>query len=105
MTYWQLGAEPFGRPQGKLSEAHMWYVYMLRLKNGKIYTGMTNKLEKRVKSHLYGYGCGYTKAFGAEELIYSEPHDTKEAAAKREKYLKGLTKAKKEKIAAGFLRP
>jgi len=97
MTYWQLGTER--------SEAQMWYVYMLRLQNGKIYTGMTNHLEKRIKSHQGGHGCGYTKAFKVECLIYSESQDAKDRAAKRERYLKGLTRAKKEKIAAGFLRP
>ena len=64
----------------------MWYVYMLQLKNGKTYTGMTNNLEKRVKSHQKGYGGGYTKAFKAESLIYYETHNTKAIAAKREKY-------------------
>ena len=97
MTYWQLGTEQ--------SEVQMWYVYMLRLQNGKIYTGMTNNLRKRIKSHQGGQGCGYTKAFKVECLIYSEPHDTKDMAAKRERYIKGLNRVKKGKIAAGFLRP
>ncbi|MDI6733442.1 MAG: GIY-YIG nuclease family protein [Planctomycetota bacterium] len=97
MTYGQLGTEQ--------SEVHMWYVYMLRLKRGKIYTGMTTNLEKRIKSHQGGHGCGYTKAFKVECLIYSEPHDTKDMAAKRERYIKGLSRVKKEKIVAGFLRP
>ncbi len=82
----------------------MWYVYILRLKNGKIYTGMTSNLEKRIKSHQKGYGSGYTKAFKAENLIYSEEHNIKNMAAKREKYIKGLTRAKKEAIAASSLR-
>lgn len=97
MTYGQLGTER--------SEVQMWYVYMLRLKNGKIYTGMTNNLERRIRNHQNGYGCGYTKAFKVECLIYSEPHDTKDMAVKREKYIKGLNRTRKEKIAAGFLRP
>ena len=97
MTYWQLGAER--------SEVQMWYVYMLRLQNGKIYTGMTNNLRKRIKNHQSGQGCGYTKAFKVECLIYSEPHDAKDMAAKRERYIKGLNSVKKETIAAGFLRP
>ena len=83
----------------------MWYVYMLRLQNGKIYTGMTNNLRKRIKNHQSGQGCGYTKAFKVECLIYSEPHDAKDMAAKRERYIKGLNSVKKETIAAGFLRP
>ena len=32
----------------------MWYVYFLQLKNGDIYVGSTNDLERRFSSHQAG---------------------------------------------------
>ncbi len=80
----------------------MAYVYMARCRNGALYTGWTNDLEKRIAAHTGGRGAAYTKAFGAEGLAYAEVQPDKSAALRREAQLKKLPKEKKEALAASF---
>ena len=58
----------------------MNYTYILRCGDGTLYTGWTNDLEKRVAAHQAGRGGKYTRAHGPVALVYSEAHDTREAA-------------------------
>ncbi|MBI5778653.1 MAG: GIY-YIG nuclease family protein [Planctomycetes bacterium] len=83
----------------------MWYVYFLRCSDNSIYTGITTDLESRVKRHNQGKGCKYTASRQPIKLIYSEKYPDKSQAARRESYLKGLTRIKKEEIVVGSLRP
>ena len=83
----------------------MWYVYFLRCSDNSIYTGITTDLESRVKRHGQGKGCKYTAYRRPVKLIYSEKYSDKSQAARRESYLKGLKRSKKEGIAVGSLRP
>ena len=66
----------------------MWHVYVLRSqKNGRLYTGSTNDLERRLREHLSGESP-YTKRAGPFELIYSEDYATRLEARRRESFLK-----------------
>lgn len=66
----------------------MYYVYVLRSeKDGKLYTGFTGKLEKRIEEHNKGWGTS-TKQRVPFELVYYEAYTCKADAIRREKYLK-----------------
>jgi putative endonuclease len=66
----------------------MWYIYVLRsTKNGRLYTGSTNDLERRLGEHQRGHSK-YTKHAGPFELVYREEYDTQLEARRRELYLK-----------------
>ena len=39
----------------------MNYTYIVRCRDGSLYTGWTNNLEKRIKDHNAGNGAKYTK--------------------------------------------
>jgi len=75
-----------------------WFVYILRCKNGSLYTGITNNLEARVAKHNAGKGAKYTRAFGPVRIVYSKAMRTATAARKREALIKGWSKAAKEKL-------
>ena len=75
----------------------MNYTYILRCKDGSLYTGWTNDLEKRVACHNAGKGAKYTKARIPVELAYYESFQSKEEAMRREWEIKRLTR--KEKLA------
>lgn len=47
------------------------FVYMLRCKDGSLYTGWTNDLEHRLAMHNSGRGAKYTRGRGPLELVYS----------------------------------
>ena len=73
-------------------------VYMLRCGDGTLYTGWTNKLEKRVRTHAAGKGGRYTRARLPVELVYTERFETAHEARSRECALKRLTRAQKLKL-------
>jgi len=67
----------------------MWHVYVLKsLVNGKLYTGYTGNIEKRLKQHNQGHGGRFTKLNKPFELVYKEDFDDKYVAQKRERELK-----------------
>lgn len=71
------------------------FVYMLRCKDGSLYTGWTNDLEHRLAMHNSGRGAKYTRGRGPLELVYSEELSDKEAALRRECAIKKLRREQK----------
>ena len=82
----------------------MWYVYVLECKDSRLYTGITNNLERRFDEHIGGKGGCFTKSFGAEKMVYSEPCSDKPSALKREAQIKGWTRRKKMALIKGNLK-
>lgn len=72
-----------------------WFVYILRCLGGRLYTGMTNNLGRRIKQHRLGKGGSFTRAFGVDKLVFIESHPTIGAALKREAEIKSWIKSKK----------
>lgn len=71
------------------------FVYMLRCKDGSLYTGWTNDLEHRLAMHNSGRGAKYTRGRGPLVLVYSEELPDKEAALRRECAIKKLRREQK----------
>ncbi len=71
------------------------FVYMLRCKDGSLYTGWTNDLEHRLAMHNSGRSAKYTRGRGPLELVYSEELPDKEAALRRECAIKKLRREQK----------
>ena len=66
----------------------MWTVYVLRsLKNGRLYTGSTNNLDRRLAEHARGQ-TRYTRYAGPFEVVHEERYPTGLEARRRERYLK-----------------
>lgn len=76
----------------------MNYTYIVRCRDGTLYTGWTNNLEKRIEAHNSGRGARYTKARRPVELVYYEEYETKEEAMSREYAIKHMKKIKKEML-------
>ena len=70
-------------------------VYILECKDGSLYTGWTNDLEKRLAAHNEGKGAKYTKGRGPVVLRRVEEFATKEEAMRREYQIKRLTRQEK----------
>ena len=58
-------------------------VYVVRCRDGTLYTGVTNDLERRVAAHNAGRGARYTRARGPVALVYREPAPNRGAAQRR----------------------
>lgn len=70
-----------------------FYVYLLRGENGKIYTGYTKDLKKRIRDHGSGH-VHTTRRMGEVKLVYYEAFTDNRDAIERERYLK-TTKGKR----------
>jgi putative endonuclease len=75
-----------------------WKVYMLRCRDGTLYTGATNDLERRLATHNRGKGAAYTRARLPVTLVWSESAADRGAALRREAALKRLTRAEKLRL-------
>ena len=76
----------------------MNYAYILRCADGTLYTGWTNDLARRLKTHNEGKGGKYTRSRLPVELVYTEEFATKEEAMRREWRLKRLPRAEKLRL-------
>jgi putative endonuclease len=73
----------------------LWHIYMLECKDGKLYTGITNNIERRIKAHNSGNGCRFTRYRIPLTLVYSEDCSSRPDALKREAQIKKLPRKKK----------
>ena len=65
----------------------MYYVYLLKLNSGKVYTGSTPKLDGRVEEHNKG-ACVSTKGFRPVKLVWFCAFRSRLQARRFEDYLK-----------------
>jgi putative endonuclease len=78
-----------------------WHIYIIKCKDGKLYTGITNDLEKRVKAHNSGNGCKFTRCRTPVKLLHSEDCLNKPEALSREAQIKKLTRQEKLELIKG----
>ncbi len=71
---------------------------MLLCSDKTFYTGTSNDVKKRVKTHNAGKGAKYTKVRRPVKLMYTEELVDKSAALKREIAIKKLTRSQKEQL-------
>lgn len=76
----------------------MNYTYIVRCRDGSLYTGWTTDLDRRLAAHNQGTGAKYTKSRRPVELVYYESFDTKEEAMRREYEIKQLTRPEKLRL-------
>lgn len=73
----------------------MYFVYILKCKDGTLYTGITTNIERRFVEHKSGTGGHYTRSKGVVRVVCSEKHPDRSSALKREAQIKGLRREKK----------
>ena len=76
-------------------DGRMWQVYILETKDGSLYTGMTNNIERRMRQHRAGKGARFTRIFGFKKLLFCAEYSTRSEAMKRESEIKRWPRAKK----------
>lgn len=73
----------------------MWYLYILRCRDGSLYTGITTDVARRLAAHREGKGAKYTRGRGPLELLHQERCGTHSQALRRELEIKALTRQEK----------
>ena len=72
-----------------------WQVYILQCSDGTLYTGATDDLEKRIRTHNLGLGAKYTRGRRPVILRYREECNDRSTALKREYQMKQLSRSEK----------
>ena len=75
-----------------------WYVYMLRCRDGSLYTGIATDVERRLADHLASKGAKYLRGRGPLKLVFSKKVGEKGQALKVELQVKRLSRHKKEAL-------
>ncbi len=72
-----------------------WTVYLLRCRDGSLYTGITTDLERRLARHRAGTASAYTRARRPVRLVYHERQPDRSTALRREAALRRLSRDEK----------
>ena len=79
-----------------MSNGSIWIVYIIESQvSGKLYTGITNDVNRRLAAHNAGTGAKFTRAGRPWNVVYQEPVDGKSSALKRELAIKKLSRSDK----------
>ena len=72
-----------------------WFVYVVRCRDGSLYTGISNDVDARVACHNSGKGARYTRARRPVQLVYTERKRSRSYALRREAAIKALPRTDK----------
>lgn len=81
--------------------AREWSVYIVRCRDGSLYTGVAKDVDARVARHNSGKGAAYTRTRRPVELSYREEGFTRSGALVREAQIKRLPRERKQGLLAG----
>jgi len=76
-------------------------VYLLRCRDGSLYTGITNDMQQRLASHRSGKASAYTRVRRPVALAYQEVAADRGSALKREAAIRRLSRAEKLALCSG----
>jgi putative endonuclease len=75
-----------------------WWVYVLRCRDGTLYTGVTTDCDRRLAQHNAGKASKYTRARRPVQMVYRERAAGHGEALRREFAIKKLPRAAKETL-------
>ena len=77
---------------------HDWYVYIVKCRDGSLYTGIATNVERRIADHLANRGAKYLRGRGPLKLVLKKQVGKKGQALKIERLVKRLPRHKKEAL-------
>lgn len=82
-----------------------WWVYLLQCNDQSLYVGITTDLQRRLQEHngMTPGGARYTRSRRPVRLVWSEPSDSRSAAAQREAAIRKLSRIQKEQLIQAFV--
>lgn len=75
----------------------LYFLYILLCDNQFFYVGITNNLDRRLEQHQAKHSK-FTKRYKVIKHVYTEQFEKRTQAEKREKQIKGWSKAKKQAL-------
>ncbi len=87
-------------PDGRKTSPQ-WHVYLLRCRDGALYTGIATDVDRRLREHQDGKGAKYLRGKGPLELVFEKAVGDRGLALSVECSIKKLSKAHKEALIEG----
>ncbi|MCY3768199.1 MAG: GIY-YIG nuclease family protein [Gammaproteobacteria bacterium] len=80
-----------------------WFVYMVRCRDGSLYTGISTNVERRIREHNFDdrKGSRYVRSKRPVTLVYQEGCADRSFASIREFQIRKMNKTAKEKLISG----
>ena len=77
-----------------------WYLYVVRCRDGTLYTGISTDVDRRLAEHLSGgdVGSKYLKGRAPLTLLFQKRLGSRSLALKVESRIKRLSREKKEQM-------
>lgn len=75
-----------------------WYLYMVRCRDGSLYTGVATDVDRRLSQHRDGTGSRYLRGRGPLQLVFQRKVGDRSRALRLETRVKGLSHAGKERL-------
>ena len=72
-----------------------WFVYIIETQSSKLYTGITNNIEKRYAVHESGKGAKFFRIDKPKKIVHIEMYESKSEALKRELQIKKMNRLNK----------
>jgi putative endonuclease len=83
-----------------MEEDRGYCVYILSCADDSLYTGLTLDLDRRLSEHRAGRGAQWTRRRRPVKLVFSLDGLSYQAACEVERYIKSLSRARKEALVA-----
>lgn len=95
---------PADRPENSPvhPQVRVWWVYVVRAENGHLYTGISTDPQRRFAQHQSGKGARFFNRSPAQALAWTEICADHSEALRRERAIKTLNKAAKERLISQF---
>ena len=81
-------------------EKATWFLYMIRCRDGQLYTGITTDVTRRFAEHTAGKGSKFLRGKAPLELVFQQLAGSHSDALKAELVVKRMSKANKEEFIA-----
>jgi predicted GIY-YIG superfamily endonuclease len=75
-----------------------WFVYLVRCRDGTLYTGITKDIARRFQQHNAGTASRYTRSRLPVVLVYQEAQASQSLALKREAEIKAMSRLEKKSL-------
>jgi putative endonuclease len=77
-----------------------WFVYVVRCRDGSLYTGIARDVNARVAQHNQGRGARYTRGRRPVAIVHVERKRSQGSALRREAAIKALPRKAKLALAS-----
>lgn len=79
----------------------MWHLYLIRCRDGSLYTGITTDVDRRLTDHRRNRGARRLRGRGPLQLVFSRAVGDHGTALRLEHRVKRLSREAKERLIRG----